>query len=244
MTISTVPWRHVSGSGCFRSPSRVELGSGRARNTLCDCVSSTSQLSGQGSLLLAERKQESEWKRQAQSWGCFFSYSQSTSSSSCCNPAIKIVFHSAFSLYITTIEFVSLSFSHMLTVQLNQKIARGQIIYLLPSLSLPPSPNPLRVFGFLWKTILIIWKCGSSGSCCVLFFLCSFPSQSSLDVGLVVLFSEKCETSVSYYPGPSPYTLCNLWDQHTLTTKCTWLALNYVSASGSRLKVTFPYETV
>lgn len=60
MTISTVPWRHVSGSGCFRSPSRVELGSGRARNTLCDCVSSTSQLSGQGSLLLAERKQESE----------------------------------------------------------------------------------------------------------------------------------------------------------------------------------------
>lgn len=86
-----------------------ELGSGRVRNTLCDCVSSASQLSGQGSLLLAERKQESEWKRQAQSWGCFFSYSQSTSSSSCCNPAIKIVFHSAFSLYITkaTTEFFS-----------------------------------------------------------------------------------------------------------------------------------------
>ena len=79
----------------------AELGSGRARNTLCDCVSSASQLSGQGSLLLAERKQESEWKRQAQSWGCFFSYSQSTSSSSCCNPAIKIVFHWAFGLYIT-----------------------------------------------------------------------------------------------------------------------------------------------
>ncbi len=113
MTISTVPWRHVSGSGCFRSPSRVGLGSGRARNTLCDCVSSASQLSGQGSLLLAERKQESEWKRQAQSWGCFFSYSQSTSSSSCCNPAIKIVFHSAFSLYITkaTTEFFFFSFS-------------------------------------------------------------------------------------------------------------------------------------
>lgn len=107
--ISTVPWRHVSGSGCFWSLSRVELGSGRARNTLCDCVSSASQLSGQGSLLLAERKQESEWKRQAQSWGCFFSYSQSTSSSSCCNPAIKIVFHSALSLYITkaTTDFSS-----------------------------------------------------------------------------------------------------------------------------------------
>lgn len=92
--------------------SRVELGNGRTRNTLCDCVSSASQLSGQGSLLLAERKQESEWKRQAQSWGCFFSYSQSTSPSSCCNPAIKIVFHSAFSLYITkatTDFFLSLS---------------------------------------------------------------------------------------------------------------------------------------
>lgn len=234
MTISTAPWRHVSGSGCFWSPSRVELGSGGARNTLCDCVSSASQLSGQGSLLLAERKQESEWKRQAQSWGCFFSYSQSTSSSSCCNPAIKIVFHSAFSLYITkaTTGFFFLPFSHMLTVQLNQKIERGQIIYLLPSLSLPPFPNPPRVFGLLWKTILIIWKCGSSGSCCVLFFLCSFPSQSSLDVGLVVLFSEECETSASYYPGPSPYTLSNLWDQHTPTTKYTWLALSYVSAAG------------
>lgn len=101
MTIRTAPWRHVSGSGCFWGPDRVQLGSGRVRNTLCDCVSSVSQLSGQGILLLAERKQESEWKRQAQSWGCFFSYSQSTSSSSCCNPAIKIVFHSAFSLYIT-----------------------------------------------------------------------------------------------------------------------------------------------
>lgn len=31
----------------------------------------------------------------------FFSYSQSAGSSSCCNPAIKIVFHSAFTLYIT-----------------------------------------------------------------------------------------------------------------------------------------------
>lgn len=115
MTTDTVPWRHVSGSGCFRSLSRVELGSGRARNTLCDCVSSASQLSGQGSLLLAERKQESEWKRQAQSWGCFFSYSQSTSSSSYCNPAIKIVFHSAFSLYTTkaTTEFFSLFLSHV-----------------------------------------------------------------------------------------------------------------------------------
>lgn len=93
------------------SLSKVELGNGRPRNTLCDCVSSTSQISGQGSLLLAERKQESEWKRHAQSWGCFFSYSQSTSSSSCCNPAIKIVFHSAFSLYITkaTTDFFSLS---------------------------------------------------------------------------------------------------------------------------------------
>lgn len=111
MTISTVPWRHVSGSGCFWSLSRVEFASGRARNALCDCVSSASQLSGQGSLLLAERKQESEWKRQAQSWGCFFSYSQSTSSSSCCNPAIKIVFHSALSLYITKATTGFFSFS-------------------------------------------------------------------------------------------------------------------------------------
>lgn len=98
----------------------------------------------------------------------------------------------------------------MLTVQFNQKIAQGQIIYLFPLLSLPLSPNSLIVFGFLWKTILIIWKSGSSGSCCVLFFLCLFPSQSSLDVGFVVLFSEWCETSVSYYSGPSLYILSNL----------------------------------
>ena len=126
--------------------SRAELGSGRARNTLCDCVSSASQLSGQGSLLLAERKQESEWKRQAQSWGCFFSYSQSTSSSSCCNPAIKIVFHWAFGLYITKattegffffFSAAALSFSHMSTVQLNQKIAKGTD-NLPASFSLPP----------------------------------------------------------------------------------------------------------
>lgn len=32
----------------------------RVRNTLCDCVSSASQLPGQGSLLFAERKQEFE----------------------------------------------------------------------------------------------------------------------------------------------------------------------------------------
>lgn len=173
-----------------QSLSKVELGNGRARNTLCDCVSSTSQISGQRSLLLAERKQESEWKRHAQSWGCFFSYSQSTSSSSCCNPAIKIVFHSAFSLYITkaTTDFFSFSSSHMLTVQFNQKIAQGQIIYLLPFLSLPLSPNPLIVFGFLWKAILIIWKSVSSGSCCVLSFFAYFLRKAPLMWGLLCCF--------------------------------------------------------
>lgn len=233
MTISPTSWRHVSGSGCFWSPSRVEIFSGRVRNTLCDCVSSASQLSGQGSLLFAERKQESEWKRQAQSWGCFFSYSQSTSSSSCCNPAIKIVFHSAFTLYITkaTTGFFSLLLTRW-QFSWTKKNTRGQIIYLLSFPSLPLFPNSLRVFGLLWKTILIIWKCGSSGSHCVHLVLCSFPSQSSVDVGLVVLFSEEGETSVSYYPGPSPYTLSNLGDQYTLLTKYTWLALNYVSAPG------------
>lgn len=148
VTIGTVQWRHVSGSGCFWSSSRVGLGSGGAKNTLCDCVSSPSQLSGRGSLLLAERKQESEWKRQAESWGCFFSYSQSTSSSSCCNPAIEIVFHSALSLYITkaTTDFF-LSFSHMLIVQLNQKIAQGQLIYLLH----PPFLIPRECLDYFKK---------------------------------------------------------------------------------------------
>lgn len=59
----------------------------------------------------------------------FFSYSQSAGSSSCCNPAIKIVFHSAFTLYITepTTAPPLLPppphspplFAHMLTVWLN-----------------------------------------------------------------------------------------------------------------------------
>lgn len=226
--------RHVSDCLWSLVLSRVEIFSGRVRNTLSDCVSSTSQLSGQGSLLSAERKQESEWKRQAQSWGCFFSYSQSTSSSSCCNPAIKIVFHSAFTLYITKAT-TGFFFSPSLTCwqfSWTKKNTCGQIIYLLSFLPLPLFPSSQRVFGLLWKTILIIWKCGSSSSHCVHFVLCSFPSQSSIDVGLVVLFSEEGETSVSYYPGPSPYSLSNLRDQYTPLTKYTWLALNYLSAPG------------
>lgn len=50
----------------------------------------------------------------------FFCYSQSAGSNSCCNAAIKIVFHSAFTLYITdpTTAAPPLTplFAHMLTV--------------------------------------------------------------------------------------------------------------------------------
>lgn len=43
----------------------------------------------------------------------FFLATAKASSSSCCNPAIKIVFHSAFALYITKATTVFFTFSNV-----------------------------------------------------------------------------------------------------------------------------------
>lgn len=199
-------WRHVSGSGC-------------KEHIVWHCVQRWPALWA-GDLAFRWKKTRVWMKTTSSELRMFFFCNgQSTSSRSCCNTAIKIVFHSAFNLYITkaTIVFFPLSltcwqFSWTKKKEKKKKITQGQTIYLLSFLPLPLFPNTLRVFGLLWKTILIIWECGSFGSHCVYFVLCSFPSQGCLDVGLVVLFSEEGETSVSYYPSPLPHTHSNLWN--------------------------------
>lgn len=94
----------------------------------------------------------------------------------------------------------------------------------------PLYPNSWRVSGLLWKTILIIWKCGSSSPHCGQCVPCSFPSESSLDMGLVALFSKDCASSMSYYTGPLKYNLSDPCHHRT-----TWTSLRPLKSTESRV---------
>lgn len=91
-------WRHVSGSGC-------------KEHIVWHCVQRWPALWA-GDLAFRWKKTRVWMKTTSSELRMFFFCNgQSTSSRSCCNTAIKIVFHSAFNLYITkaTIVFFPLS---------------------------------------------------------------------------------------------------------------------------------------
>lgn len=88
----------------------------------------------------------------------FFSYSQSAGSSSCCNPAIKIVFHSAFTLYITKpttappsplLPTHSLVRSHVDSLAELKKRKKNLGTDNLPAFFSYPGLKSRRVFGLL-----------------------------------------------------------------------------------------------
>lgn len=103
------------------------------------CPALASSLSRGACFLLKENRSLNE-NDKLRAEDVFFSYSQSTGSSSCCNPAIKIVFHSAFALYITKATSVFCTFSNVdrfteLKKKKEEKTQR-QIIYLVSFLNL------------------------------------------------------------------------------------------------------------
>ena len=70
-----------------------------------------------------------------------------------------------------------------------------------------------------------------------------FPLKAPLMWGLLCCFQRSVRPQWVITQEPSPYTLCNPWVQHTLTTKNTWLALND-DCIRSTLMVKFPYEAI
>lgn len=108
------------------------------------------------------------------------------------------MFHSAFALYITKATRIFFTFSNVdrFTDQKTKPRKKGKKREQdrgtdnLPAFFslLPLCPNSWRVSGLPWKTILIIWKCGSSSSHCVQCVLAHFLLKAPLTWGLLLCF--------------------------------------------------------
>lgn len=93
------------------------------------CPALASSLSREACFLLRENKSLNE-NDKLRAEDVFFSYSQIAGSSSCCILAIKIVFHSAFALYITkatTVFFFTFSNVDSFTEPKEEDIGRDNL---------------------------------------------------------------------------------------------------------------------